>query len=127
VVLELGDGEQREIVFRLGAGRSADDAAEIVRHGAATRAARASLEAVWHYWNHTLGAVQVATPDAALDTLANGWLLYQALSCRLWGRSGAYQSGGAFGFRDQLQDTMALRANHQENQQDHFPENHDAS
>ena len=108
VMVELRDGEPREIVFTLGVGRDPEEAATLARRGAGAGAARASLEAVWQYWSHTLGAVQVETPDAALDALANGWLLYQTIACRLWGRSGSYQSGGAFGFRDQLQDTMAL-------------------
>ena len=108
VAFALEDGEEREIVFRLGAGRDRDDAAALLGRVRGAAAARASLEAVWHYWSHTLGAINVATPDTALNTLANGWLLYQTMACRLWGRSGFYQSGGAFGFRDQLQDVMAL-------------------
>ena len=108
VVFALDDGQAREIVFRLGAGRDRDDAARLLGRDRGSAAARASLEAVWHDWSHTLGAINVDTPDRALNTLANGWLLYQTMACRLWGRSGFYQSGGAFGFRDQLQDVMAL-------------------
>mgnify|MGYP001600950853 CR=1 FL=1 len=108
VPFELADGQEREIIFRLGAGRDVDDAGKLVRRFRGAAAARGTLEAVWQYWNHTLGAVQVETPDPSLNVLTNGWLLYQTLACRLWARSGYYQSGGAFGFRDQLQDVMAL-------------------
>ncbi len=106
----LADGHEREIVFRLGAaGRQGkDDTGERVLHLRGPGAAHNSLATVRDYWSDTLGAVQVNTPDPALNVLANGWLLYQVISCRLWARSGFYQSGGAYGFRDQLQDTMAL-------------------
>ena len=106
--IELADGQEREIVFVFGAARDSDEAQHFIQRFGGPAGARQALEAVWEYWNHTLGAVHVETPDPALDVLANGWLVYQTLSCRLWGRSGYYQSGGAYGFRDQLQDTMAL-------------------
>jgi cellobiose phosphorylase len=106
--IELGEGQEREIVFIFGAAHNTDEAQQFIQRFSGPARARQALEAVWKYWNHTLGAVQVETPDPALDVLANGWLVYQTISCRLWGRSGYYQSGGAYGFRDQLQDTMAL-------------------
>jgi cyclic beta-1,2-glucan synthetase len=108
VPFDLADGQEREIIFMLGAGQDADDAANLVRRFRGSAAARRALEAVWQYWSHTLGAVQVETPEQSVNVLTNGWLLYQTLACRLWARSGYYQSGGAFGFRDQLQDVMAL-------------------
>jgi cellobiose phosphorylase len=108
VPFDLADGQEREIIFRLGAGKNADDARNLVNRFRGSAAARGVLESVWQYWKRTLGSVQVETPDPAVNVLANGWLLYQALACRVWARSGYYQSGGAFGFRDQLQDAMAL-------------------
>ena len=108
VPFDLANGQEREIIFRLGAGRDAGDARNLVRLFRGRAAARGALEKVWQYWNHTLGAVNVETPEPSVNVLANGWLLYQTLACRLWARSGYYQSGGAFGFRDQLQDVMSL-------------------
>ena len=108
ISFELAEEEEREIIFKFGAGRDKRDAVNLLHRFRGSEAARTALEAVWNYWNKTLGAVQVETPDAALNILTNGWLTYQTLACRIWARSGYYQSGGAFGFRDQLQDVMSL-------------------
>ncbi len=108
VSFDLAAGQEREIVFRLGVGRDADDARKMVSRFRGPAAARGVLNVVWQHWAHALGAVNVETPDQSFNLLANGWLMYQILACRLWARSATYQSGGAFGFRDQLQDVMAL-------------------
>ena len=105
---DLADGREREVVFTLGMGRDVGHVRQLVESTRPLDAARRHLEAVWQFWKHTLGAVHVQTPDPAVNMLANGWLLYQTLACRFWARSGYYQSGGAFGFRDQLQDVSAL-------------------
>ncbi len=105
---ELKDGQEREFIFRLGVSGSSGDAINLIQRLRGSVAARSELDAVRAYWLDALGAVQIETPNRSLDILANGWLMYQTLACRLWARSGHYQSGGAFGFRDQLQDVMAL-------------------
>ncbi len=105
---DIAPGQEREIVFFLGAAPSIDEARGLIQRFRGTGPARRALEGVWSYWQRTLGTVYVETPDQGINILVNGWLLYQTLGCRLWARSGFYQSGGAFGFRDQLQDVMAL-------------------
>jgi cyclic beta-1,2-glucan synthetase len=98
-----------EIVFFLGEAASALDASALV---AQYRKADLDevLSEVRRHWDGVLGTVQVKTPDRAMDIMLNGWLLYQTLACRIWARSGFYQASGAYGFRDQLQDGMALAA-----------------
>jgi len=108
VPFELADGQERELVFVLGAGNNAEEAHQLTRRFSDPASARQALESVWAFWKQTLGVVYAETPDPALNLLVNGWLEYQTLACRYWGRSGYYQSGGAYGFRDQLQDTAAL-------------------
>lgn len=108
VTFDVMDGEEHETHFRLGVGRNLDDAQQLIHRFRRTDAAQIARESVRAYWSHALDAVKVETPDPAVNVLANGWLLYQTLSCRFWGRTGFYQSGGAYGFRDQLQDSMAF-------------------
>lgn len=109
VPFELLPGQERQIVFMLGVGgRRNADASSLVQRFQGAAAAETELAKVHTHWQRTLGAVQIETPDPELDVIANGWLMYQTIACRLWARSGYYQSGGAFGFRDQLQDVMAM-------------------
>ncbi len=108
VPITLDAGGYAETVFRLGAAQSGEQALVLAQATRGSEHATQALAAVRDYWRQTLGVVQVSSPDPAVDLLANGWLLYQTLACRYLGRSGYYQSGGAFGFRDQLQDSMAL-------------------
>jgi len=108
LALDVAPGETVECAFLLG---QADDRAGVRalvgrcrEPGAVARA----VDEVREFWRDTLSGVQVATPSPGIDLMVNGWLAYQNLSCRVWGRSAFYQSGGAFGFRDQLQDAAAL-------------------
>lgn len=105
---DLIPGQVREIVFILGAGQNPQDADTLLKAYHGQEAAFQALQSTRQYWKKTLQTIQVHTPDLALNLLANGWLVYQTIASRLWGRTGYYQSSGAFGFRDQLQDVMAL-------------------
>ena len=108
VVVDLAEDQEKEIIFRLGAGKNMEDAVSIIHAFEGATAARNALDKVHLYWQKALGALQIETPDKAINILTNGWLNYQTLACRIWARSGFYQSGGAFGFRDQLQDVLSL-------------------
>jgi cyclic beta-1,2-glucan synthetase len=106
--IELRPGSAQEIVFVIGQAADPATACQLAQQYRQPVVADESLRAIQEFWDHLLGTVQVQTPDAAMDLLLNRWLLYQVMSCRFWGRSAFYQSGGAFGFRDQLQDVMSL-------------------
>ena len=106
-VLEIRPGEQTSVVFVLGQGADRDTARDLVRrHRSAD--VDALLAAVVDSWDRILRQIQVETPERSLDLMLNRWLQYQIIVCRLWARAAFYQAGGAYGFRDQLQDTMAL-------------------
>lgn len=106
--VELPPGGEQEITFVLGQAANIDECRQLLAQYREPAQVQAAFDDVRHRWQKLLTAVEVRTPNAALDLLVNRWLLYQVQSCRVWGRSAFYQSGGAYGFRDQLQDTMAL-------------------
>ena len=104
----LKPGESKEIVILLGAADGDDAAIAAIDRFGSTKRARPATEAAVKHWRERLGVIKVSTPDASFDAMINQWSLYQALACRMWARTGFYQSSGAYGFRDQLQDVMAF-------------------
>jgi cyclic beta-1,2-glucan glucanotransferase len=106
-IVELEAGERAEVLFLLGQGESLEESRSLVERYREVNCDSA-LREVQEQWDRVLETVQVRTPDPSLDLLLNRWLLYQTLSCRIWSRSALYQSGGAYGFRDQIQDVLAL-------------------
>ena len=108
VIIKLEPGQTAEVTCLLGQTKTQEEARELIRRYGHPETADSSLAVTRDWWSGLLGRMVVDTPDPAVNTMMNHWLPYQALSCRIWGRSGFYQSGGAFGFRDQLQDVLAL-------------------
>ncbi|HEY3742741.1 MAG TPA: glucoamylase family protein [Bryobacteraceae bacterium] len=108
VNVTIPPGASREIIFVMGQAESEAKAIELAVRFRDGQQANRELEAVRNWWDVRCNVIQVSTPAASADVILNRWLLYQVLSCRFWGRSAFYQSGGAFGFRDQLQDCIAL-------------------
>jgi cyclic beta-1,2-glucan synthetase len=112
--VDLAVGESEEIFFLIGEGKNRDESLKLIGQ----IRSQAEVEAVWQSvqqkWDEILNVIAVETPDPSMDLMLNRWLMYQTLACRLWGRTALYQSSGAFGFRDQLQDVMALLHNRPE-------------
>ncbi|HEX5632614.1 MAG TPA: protein ndvB, partial [Gemmatimonadales bacterium] len=106
--LELQPGELREVVVVLGAAVGEDVAAALVNELRSPARAAAAVRATVGAWRERLSVITVRTPEPSFDAMVNHWSLYQALSCRMWARTALYQSSGAYGFRDQLQDVMAF-------------------
>ena len=103
----LRPGQTRTVVYLLGATRTANEARAIINRYAKKGQVELELAKVKKLWKSMLGNYKTETPDDSLNLLANQWLPYQAISCRMWGRTAYYQTGGAYGFRDQLQDSLA--------------------
>lgn len=101
-------GEEKELVFMLGQERNGKSAEALMGKYRKISEVKKALSEIKGFWRDKLESIQFSTPDKAMDCILNGWLLYQVLSCRMWTRSGFYQAGGAYGFRDQLQDSLSV-------------------
>ncbi|MEP7363920.1 MAG: hypothetical protein ABI972_11745, partial [Acidobacteriota bacterium] len=108
VTVDLAPGASTEIIFMLGEATSEAEALRLIAHYSQVQIVESAFTETREWWDTFLGALQIQTPILSVNLLVNRWLLYQTLSCRIWGRSAFYQSGGAFGFRDQLQDVLAV-------------------
>lgn len=108
VSIALQPGEKKDVVFALGQSPEVEEINACVEKYNNTNFVKDELNRVHDYWNKILGTIQVKTNDRAIDILVNGWLLYQTISCRINARAAFYQCGGAYGYRDQLQDTLSL-------------------
>jgi cyclic beta-1,2-glucan synthetase len=106
--VDLQPGASEEVYFILGQGKNREEALDLVRQYQDPQKVSTAWQETIKLWDGILTTIQVKTPEPALDLLLNRWLLYQTLSCRIWGRTAFYQSGGAYGFRDQLQDVLAM-------------------
>jgi cyclic beta-1,2-glucan synthetase len=106
--IDLAPGQAEEVFFLIGEGANREESQALIRAYQTPAQVEAAWEAVSRQWDEILGAITVKTPDPGMDLLLNRWALYQTLACRVWGRTALYQSSGAFGFRDQLQDVLAL-------------------
>jgi cyclic beta-1,2-glucan synthetase len=119
-VLWIAPGETKEITFIIGQGKNKEEAIRLAKKYKDINQIDLSFQRTIEKWSEINSQVQINTPDKGLNILANHWLLYQTLSCRIWGRSGLYQSSGAYGFRDQLQDVMALLVSRPEIVKEHI-------
>jgi cyclic beta-1,2-glucan synthetase len=106
--VDLDPGQVEEIFFLLGEGADERESKALISKFQTPGQVELAWQSVHHLWDDLLGKITVHTPEPGMDLILNRWLLYQTVSCRLWGRTGLYQSSGAFGFRDQLQDVLAL-------------------
>jgi len=108
VSVDLAQGEEKSVSFLLGEAATVEEARTVVSMLRDQTSVERALLDTKNFWDDTLGTLQVETPDKAVNFLLNRWLPYQTLACRIWARSALYQSGGAWGFRDQLQDSLAM-------------------
>lgn len=106
--LELAPGQEKNLILIIGAAKKTEFIKKLCQKYKKLDNVKLELQNVVDNWKNITGKIQIKTPDPAMDLMLNGWLIYQTLSCRIFGKSGYYQSGGAYGFRDQLQDSMAM-------------------